>query len=259
MNYQDFLNSLHLTQTERIEIERKTLGQRTNQTWFQERYGRITASQCSTYLDHKHDTVSLSEWTGNVCLKKDQKKKTSMFFKATQWGIKHEETAKNVYKIDRRDIVMQECGLIVSECGRLGCSPDSIIRNTVTNESYLLEIKCPYRAKSYPSLRKAAESLPGFYLREMTCGSMHRKMALDTSSRIGRSYYHQIMLSMYLTGLKYCDFVVWIPKDIIIIRIDWDPDWAHQNVNVLTSAWDKYIGRRLHYNKVARRNSSLTS
>ena len=39
-------------------------------------------------------------------------------------------------------------------------------------------------------------------------------------------YYVQVQLQMFTLGVKYCDFIVWSPSDMIVIRVLFNENFA---------------------------------
>ena len=39
-------------------------------------------------------------------------------------------------------------------------------------------------------------------------------------------YYHQVQGCLHLTGRKWCDFIIWTPKDFFYTHVDKDESWA---------------------------------
>ena len=110
---------------------------------------------------------------------------------------------------------MSECGLFVkSNAPYLGASPDGIVTytNSGKTETGVLEVKCPASEKWKTLSPEECAKDVDFY-----CD-------LDTETRLCRlkrshKYYFQVQGQMALTGMKWCDFVVWTLGGISVERI----------------------------------------
>ena len=71
-----------------------------------------------------------------------------------------------------------------------------------------MEVKCPYRCKAI-SFKKASQDST-FCLTNTAEG----KFTLKT----GHAYYYQIQLQMEVCQVKYCDFIVWSPNEMIVLE-----------------------------------------
>ena len=59
------------------------------------------------------------------------------------------------------------------------------------------------------------------------------------------SYYHQVQGQIYMTNSQACDFMIWTPKDSVIIRVGKDQAWQ-ENISKLT---DFYFNKFVSYLK----------
>ncbi len=122
---------------------------------------------------------------------------------ATRWGQEHEDGAREMYWWAMRkvhpELSIDEVGLQVhAKVPFLAVSPDGLcnIWNATRGapETYLLEIKCPYRWKRD---RFYDDTVPSYY-------------------------WDQLQGSMGLLGLRYCHFVVWTPVGMQVNVIHFD-------------------------------------
>lgn len=91
----------------------------------------------------------------------------------------------------------------------LGASPDGIMNCTCCGNG-VLEIKCPFACKN-KSFLDASKERSKFFL----CES-NGKMTLDRT----HTYYYQVQAQIEVCGAKYCDFVVWSEKEVLVERIN---------------------------------------
>ena len=106
---------------------------------------------------------------------------------------------------------MTQTGIHMSSNGLLGCSPDGLINDA----SGIIEVKCPYSCKE--SAINASIGKKGFCLKK----SGTDETILDPE----HDYYHQVQGGMYITGAQFCDFIVWSPQEMIVVRVPWDKTW----------------------------------
>ena len=62
-----------------------------------------------------------------------------------KWGRDHEEKAREDYA-KKLKVNVASRGLMMAECGFIGCSPDGIVFDSAEGEG-LLEVKCPYSVR----------------------------------------------------------------------------------------------------------------
>ena len=148
-------------------------------------------------------------------------------------GIRNEKPARNHYKremqnIRSSDLKVFNSGLVVHpQIPFLGTSPDG----KVIDPSFtylpcgLLEIKCPYKGCHKTLDEKCGET--GFYLNKQ--GESYH---LKTESGKGKLYYDQIQGQMALSGLPWCDFVVYLvgSQEMAVERIYFKKDYWDNNM-----------------------------
>lgn len=166
--------------------------------WKEARKWRLTASNFAAAADHNpYPGSSPSELVARMLWD------TFQGNAATEWGTKHEPIACATYEAWMRDrhpdFVVRESGLrVIKELPFVGVSPDGICSYwdaaAGKRETFLLEIKCPYRWKA-----------DAFYF-----------------GHVPTYYYDQIQGIMGLLGLPFADFVVWTPAGMEVNRVTFD-------------------------------------
>lgn len=116
---------------------------------------------------------------------------------AMQWGIDHEDEARQVYEAIR-ELKVEQTGLLLHETLKAGASPDGLV-----GDDGLIEIKCPNTAT---------------HIKTLIAGEAPTK------------YYAQMQGQMWVTGRKWCDFVSYDPRlddknAITIKRVERDDDY----------------------------------
>lgn len=166
--------------------------------WHQVRLGKITGSKAFLLLCKGKDELGLG-----VAMKKFIYQKAGEFvtnetgdsFKgnaATDRGTALEPVAREAYENETFNVVSEVGFYQLSEF--VGCSPDGVV-----GEHGIIEIKCPLATDFIRYLDK---------------------------SEISKEYVAQMQFNMFVTGAKWCDFVVFHPdfgeKRLQIIRIKRD-------------------------------------
>ena len=147
--------------------------------WHSLRSMRITGS---TFKEYANNPIKMaaSQWS---------KKPDLSMLVAIKWGKDNEDTARKAYE-KKTGSTVTCCGLFISKRMPLfAASPDGMVLNE--GEGTMIEIKCPH------SLRQSDLQSP------VSCAFLDK----DLSLRKSHSYYFQIQLGMYCTGLKKTDFV----------------------------------------------------
>ena len=188
--------------------------------WHEERYCRLTASNFGAVVKRRsaHTNLATTLLSNKVL---------SSTIWAIKWGRDHEQIALAQYtsKIAELaelhpNLTLQTAGLYIGQPGYLGASPDSVLVDVQTGVVHgIVEIKCPYSAAKL-TVREACDQCTGFYCSLDDTGQMN----LDTD----HVYYHQILGTMAITAASFCDSVVWTPKSMAIININFDEQrWMH--------------------------------
>ena len=71
----------------------------------------------------------------------------------------------------------------------------------------LCEIKCPYKYKDAMLVAAAADSS---FCPKYDHNGVH--LCVDTV----HAYYYQVQCQLFVTGVEYCDFVVWTTKELFV-------------------------------------------
>lgn len=237
MSFDHWINSIVMhSMDQRDGLEEATRGQSQNPLWFKARSGRITASNCGQVLR------AVKNEAKKTLARQLVDSKSSQVTQAMRWGIEHEQQAIVKYAEEFGVKNLQSSGLYVHyPTGALGCSPDSIACDPKTGEKYLVEVKCPFRARGYRSLDNVIQDQPNFYLAKVVKEDGSVGYALRVDNRRGHDYYSQIMLSLYVTKLPYCHFYVWTPLFSQMIKVPRNLQWEQENEMKLFSFWKNYM------------------
>lgn len=210
------------------EIDECTKGQSQNPEWFVQRKGCITATKFGDVLkviEKGKDSTTLVD----VIL---GKKKTDHLSKVAsiKWGRKNEDKARRQYvgKFDKwhKNLNVEQHGLMVSkDCNFVRGSPDGIVTcDCHPDMKRLLEIKCPSSAKNM----KIAEGVAQKKIKYLEKGDVYGKYKLKPCATNG--YYEQIQGLLGITGIKLANLVVWTKVDMVIVPVEFDPDFYYKRL-----------------------------
>ncbi|KAM7281352.1 uncharacterized protein ISCGN_006295 [Ixodes scapularis] len=181
-----------LTEEEREQVTRSTIGQANNPRWHKERQGRITASVFSAVIK---------------CVKPEYLVKGILYpspdasSEAMRYGRTHEGTAVSAYAslmaAFDTPVEIRETGLhIHPECSFIAASPDRIVRKD--NEEGLLEVKCPASKIGLTPMEACKD-------KKFCCEVVDGLVRLKKT----HAYFYQVQGQMAVTGHQWCDFVFW--------------------------------------------------
>lgn len=139
------------------------------------------------------------------------------------WGRENEKNARKAYNSYMQGnghphLRTMRAGLVIHpQHGWLGCSPDDWVvdPDSAEDSNGIVEYKCPYTARDMTP-QEACISLSGFF-----CSLQNQNITLSKK----HNYYYQVQGALAVTQRKWCDFVVWTPKDVSIQRIGFDQNF----------------------------------
>jgi len=197
-----------------------TVGQSKNVGWTNLRARSLTASK---FGDAYRSIMSGNEYRVAKFLENWLSRPNLQGIPAIEWGLGHEKDAIHCYEQLLRTRV-HPTGLWLSADGALGASPDGL----VYGGEGIIEVKCPFSCRDAESWQDALETglIPPYLQFEDEEGE---QVSLKKTS----DYYHQVQGQIYMTGAKWCDFVVWTPGYMKIARIYPDRAWEDAVLPVL--------------------------
>nr|CAI5856481.1 unnamed protein product [Callosobruchus analis] len=186
------------------KIQEATKKQAQSAMWFQQRTGRITASNFKR-------TCRTSVLAPSLSLIKTICYPTSFLFKtkATVWEITHEAQALKTYQEHcasmHEELQVERVGLCLSpEYPRFGASPDGMVTCQCCGTG-CVEVKCPYLLKEL--------SLVEFAQQKTSCLGKTENEQFYLKQDHG--YYYQVQMQMAILGTTFCDFMIWSPRERI--------------------------------------------
>ena len=116
--------------------------------------------------------------------------------------IAREEYVSVCHELGKKDLEVQQCGLVLHLVYEyLGASPDGQVYDPSSAHTHgLLEINCPAAAFAKDLTPEEACEDPSFF-----CELVEQKVCLKDTHR----YFTQVQGQLAVTGLPWCDFVVW--------------------------------------------------
>ena len=207
-----FLTSLKHSNKENVQIELNTRGQRLCSRWQQERQYRITASKFGTVIKRRRNYTNLAK---QMLYSQVSEGTVS----ALLWGQQHEADALKSYKTTlSHDLKLSQVGIFVSECGFLGASPDGVVKDHMEHSVCLVEVKCPYKART--------KSIDEMYCDPSFCCALVNDQPMLKQNH---DYYYQVQGQMAITGIHRCDFVVWTRINFVVITLTFNESfWKQQ-------------------------------
>ena len=162
---------------------------------------------------------------------------------ATDWGIRNELVALQEYESYQKshrhsDITVCSAGFVICETHPfLGASPDAYVCDPSRQDQYgLVEIKCPFKYKEV-SIKEAC-SKADFCSRITTEADGTETVHL----RHNHPYYAQVQGQLAITGRKWCDFVLYTSKGLVIETIHFNEQfWNNDLLPALDSFYRNCI------------------
>lgn len=229
--FMEFANPILLSQA--IAIERRTRQQGDSTLWHELRKVTLTASRMHRVLTRK--TVD-EQFAATIFDDRD-----ISHLPAIAHGREKEALARKDYlaaqaELGNEGCLVQACGLVLHpQFKYLGASPDGqVFDPSVSCSNGLLEIKCPlnvYNDDLTPE--EACHDIPAF-----CCEMVDGQVALKRN----HAYYTQVQAQLAITGLTWCDFVVWAgPRRMSCERISFDQDFWVDCLPTLLQFCDKFL------------------
>jgi len=186
-----------------------TFDQRTDE-WQKARLGKLTGSDFHTMLGNSETKKRkiLIKAIERIFGKSDEAQYTNADM---QRGVDLEDHAILMYEMQSQNIV-EKVGFVELD-DYVGCSPDGLI-----GEEGMIEVKCP-------------------------CMAVYMKQVLD--DKIKAEYYTQIQFNLWVTGRKWCDYVMYNENmPLYIKRVPADAEYQQKIIDAVAeckSAIDEIV------------------
>ena len=193
-------SELDMSQEQCIKIEKETKMQNLSQEWYKHRKPRITASVFGAIMNRKKKVNH--SFMKNTFLQKP------FVAKQTTYGQVHERTAKLLY-MNKTGSHMHDVGLVInSQFPFLGASPDALVCSNGTTG--IVEVKCPYSIRTMTVHEAVEKKVKNICL-------VQNGDVLELSK--SHNYFYQIQGQLLVTGMPFCEFIVFSNADIFVQRI----------------------------------------
>jgi hypothetical protein len=204
----DYLSKLKIDEMIIEAVEMRTKKQSQSVLWQNLRKFILTASNFGKIIKRKINPDGLIK----------QLLYSSFSSKATTYGSENEENAILAYEkhmeMSGNAVKVEKMGLqICDKFPGLGASVDGKVFDISTDSYGCLEVKCPI-SRAGLTLEEAVHKQP-FCLKKNDKGEIKLNRSHD--------YFYQVQGQMFVTGLKWADFVVWLnDKNVYVERILFD-------------------------------------
>lgn len=208
---EEYANGLEISEEEQGDIERRTLGQSSNESWFKYRRGRITASRFGLVAKKREGTPC------TYLLKSIMMRQSGCQTYFMKMGLALEDKVVEKYAsfVQSDNVVLKDAGLRIGKNSPyLGASVDRLICDKRTGQNLgCLELKNVFDGETASLADLAIKRGNSFCLQYSRGGGLHLRKS--------HHYYAQIQGQMALWNLPFCDFVVYFDKvdDIHVERV----------------------------------------
>ncbi len=235
-NESSYLKSIQVSMEEALKLEKETTNQSQNPKWMELRKQRITSTKAHSVFIRKRNHKTLVE---GILHPKERLQLPRSVQENLKHGSMNEPIAREKYsdvlchKFHRR-IAVRETGIVIQpNLFWLGASPDGLVNDNQHDPQYgLIEIKCPRSKRDCTPDEMVSDAK--FYV-----GIEDGKPYLKKNHSVG--YYSQIQMAMGLSQVKFCDFIVYTFKSMIIIRIEFDEQYFENLMKKLNTFYRNYM------------------
>ena len=222
---EEFLKTLQFTDAEINHVEEATRDQWQCEDWYKNKVGFISASKCKDVCT-RQTTLEKTNECGITVLanaiatepKRIVKTIANNPFTPQNWGLKHEESAKDSYLRVQKHLhynaKLVKMGFLISKKKPfMGASADNIRICECARDckDTLVEYKCPW-------VHRNIDPKEAFLTKEIGGVKVDNVEQLRPDCR----YYYQVQMTLFVTELDTCDFVVWTSKGIHCVKVDAD-------------------------------------
>ena len=225
----EFIDAITPSSEQTINVEQKTRMQANCARWHEEHFCRLTASTFGTVMKRKSNHQKLAQYLL-------ERKMVPSTVRAIRWGREHEDVVFDIYSSEMNKhhphLTLHKSGMYIGEPGYLGASPDGVLVNDTNTICGIIEIKCPYSAAKL-TVKEACSLCNDFYC------------YLDDNSELNlkenHAYYYQVQGTMAITKADFCDFIIWTPKSMEIICINFNSHVWETILPVLKNFYMQYM------------------
>jgi len=232
-NISPFLEKIPTAQ-EISDIVILTTEQSENPHWKHIRIGRITASMVGMIYRSPGFWQDCSRTVPPASIIKKTfglYESSGKPFPACMYGLEMESVAADLYKkyyplpIDVEGMELRRAGLFLSHYEPwLAASPDFIVNFLPAKETWLIEVKSFVPVPNVENFKQLVDSkkpgyLPYYYDQDGVLRIKH-----------DHKFYYQIQCQLYVTGMPFCDLVLFYKGTIAVVRIQFNRELWHRNI-----------------------------
>lgn len=239
-----FLKDCQMTKDQVARVEVETRGQSTNELWYQQRIGRVTASNFHTFhtkaqtilnrKGHSDKKPVYSSLVSSLLNKNDDVSHLPQI----NWGNAHEKDAIKSFMSDvasQHDGGLQgfkQCGLFIQpDYPYLAASPDGLFYCRCHGLS-IIEAKCPY------SVRNDNLHVKETYDHVDFLEDFNGKPRLKCTHK----YYTQMQAQMWVVGASHGYFIVWTQGGPLFYeRVELDIEFCLNVVSNITLFYKSFV------------------
>lgn len=211
-------------------LETRTVQQNKCSIWHQSRLKRLTSSEFGKIINRR--ILPTPSFVKSLFSEQNLQAVPSI-----SHGVRNESLARSLYvkKLKKRlghDIEVYACGFVVNPgLPFLGASPDGKVLDKSERDPFgLLEIKCPFKFRN-SNIKDAA-------LSSEFCLAY---VADEIKLKRNHNYFYQVQGQMAISGIKWCDFVVYTFESIFVERIAFDETlWCNNMLPSLLQFYRNY-------------------
>ncbi|XP_068708975.1 uncharacterized protein [Montipora foliosa] len=239
---EDVLRLFSFSDTEINYIENTTTKQWQCDDWYLHKAGFITALNCKRVFTRQEALEKNSAENATKLVQAITSAQTSLHFhkqktmepqNAREWGLFHEDSARNAYKWvashTHHKLELIAKGFLISKSKPfLGASVDNIQKCQCSKgcPNTVVEYKCPWKHRDlHPKKAFLTPEIGGIKNGD--------GFALKSTSK----YYFQVQLQMFVTGLELCQFVVWTKQGIFSVEVPYDATFMSNVCAKLERFW----------------------
>ena len=244
-----FENKVMVSLTDIELIQTNTLDQSKSNEWFVERRKRITASNLGIFCKAKSEST-VCNVSRRIAYPQREIKTPSIMH-----GQKYEEIALIKYE----NLFSKKCeksGLVIhSKFHFFAASPDAVIKNN-GNIDHVIEIKCPYNARSFTENDFKTDSQLAISKRKVKYLNNHGNAFSLVESH---DYYYQIQGIMFVTNVQHAELVIYASESdtLLIVPVLKNDIFLHKIINLLFERYFKFYLPEIATNRKLNNQSSF--
>ncbi|KAK3749612.1 hypothetical protein QZH41_003225 [Actinostola sp. cb2023] len=232
------LEKVTVSAAEARKLHNSTVQQALSAEWHRQRRLRLTASNFGRVLARKR--LPSDSFMNSLFVSKDLSNVQSV-----NHGKQNESLARTIYchkmqKKEHRLFTVYESGLVVNPLHPfLAATPDGKVFDPTERNSFgLIEIKCPYTWRNMTLLEACQDD-------KFHCHMVDDEIHLKRDHTNG--YYAQVQGQLALSGLNWCDFVVYLTgsRNMNVQRVYFDSHYWRETL--FPKMRDFYVQHCLKY------------